>query len=85
MDCRPKDEDCDSSCGLSSETCGMYPKIWSSGCEYRPKEMRLFRFHHPGPRGGLLLPHERHRDRAYRKARMPENKNVETIVAIPRV
>ena len=59
--------------------------FYSRRCEYRSKEMRLFRFQHPGPRGGHLLPHERHRDRAYRKARMPENKNVETIVAIPRV
>ena len=24
--------------------------------------MRLFRFQHPGPRGGHLLPHKRHRE-----------------------
>ena len=34
--------------------------------------MRLFRFQHPGPRGGHLLPHERHREAEPRGQGLPQ-------------
>ena len=51
--------------------------------------MRLFRFQHPGPRDGHLLPHEPIAivkpivvNQAYRKAGMPDYWNVEKSPAI---
>ena len=53
--------------------------------------MRLFRFQHPGPRDGHLLPHEPIAivkpivvNQAYRKAGMPDYWNVEKSPAIAR-